>query len=130
LAKIISAAISGPRHVDHLTLSQRELKKGQADSLFRILKVDSAFYYTQQQFNFLQQKGCSWSKDGKIYDNKISDGGVVYLTQFSKGKILTLQQYAPKYYLEHCAPFVSEFKILKGLVNTDDKLTEAVIHKL
>ncbi|RYY18899.1 MAG: hypothetical protein EOP41_10235, partial [Sphingobacteriaceae bacterium] len=125
LAKIVSIAITGKTPVDHLTVLQKELKKSQADSLFKVLKVDSAFYYTQKQLNKLPEEGCIWSEDGKTDGFNIMDGGIMYMTQFSEGKMLSLQKYAPKYLLEHCAPHVPEFKMLKGLVNTTDKLTEA-----
>lgn len=130
LAKIVSTAITGGTPVDHLTISQKELKKSQVDSLFKILKVDSAFYYTQKQLNKLPEEGCSWSKDGETYSNNIMDGGDAYLTNFSKGKMLSLQKYAPQYLFENCTPHVPEFKMLKGMINTYNKLTQAVEHGL
>jgi hypothetical protein len=125
ITKILSPNMSGPPELVPMVIKQRRLKKTQADSLMNILKPDSAFRYSQSEFTNLPDT-CSHIKDGKrtgLYG--ISDAATYHLVEISDKKAKRLFFYAPEDYLSRCYPYVPEFGILRGFVNSCNELWKA-----
>jgi hypothetical protein len=55
----------------------------------------------------------------------IMDAATTYLVQIKAGKTDVLTFYAANQYLESCYPYVPKFGILKGYVNTANRLSQA-----
>ena len=107
-----------------LLIQQKALSGKQIDSILNVLKVDSTFCYKQSDFDKLPET-CEYVKDGQkqgLYS--IMDASTSHLVQFKEGKIEVLNFYAADDYLKHCYPYISQFGILKGYVNTVNHLEQ------
>lgn len=105
-------------------VKQRKLNDIEADSVRLILNAPLAFRYNLVDFDKLPSS-CQYQKDGKttgLID--VQDAATFHLLQISNQEIKSIYYYAPDEYLNRCYPYVKEFGILKGLVNTVSKLFE------
>jgi hypothetical protein len=123
LAFVSRLLVPQPEALDEgIKVKERQLTQTQADSILKIVKPDSAFRYTQADLDKLPPS-CSYMKDGKpagLY--AIYDAGTSFLMQLSNNKIQLLSYYAAENYLSSCYPYLKEFGILKGLVNTTQQM--------
>jgi len=108
-----------------LLFKQKLLDNHEADSLLKKLKIDSAFYYKQADFDKLPEE-CSYKKDGKIYTSSIMDAGTSHLAQFVGNKVEYLTMYATDFHIEDCYPYAPEYGILKAFANTIRHLSKSV----
>lgn len=104
-------------------INQCILTQLEADSITLKLNAAAAFQNKQEDFDKLPQF-CQYEKDGKITGLiDVQDAATYHLLQLSNKEIRSLYFYAPDNYLKRCYPYVKEFGILKGFVNTVTQLS-------
>jgi hypothetical protein len=111
----------------NVVTNERWLKPFKADSLLNEIKPDSAFRYTQEQFNNLPLE-YTYTKDGLTYEvgNYISDAATYYLLQYANHTISTLHYYAPTTRVENFFPYVPQYSMLNGFIHATNTLAVSV----
>ena len=125
LVQIKSSTYQPVGFPNKLFIKQKPLIKEQADSLLKVLKTDSTFYYKQADFDKLPDE-CIYKKDGKIYTSSIMDAGTSHLARFVGSRTEYLTTYAADFHIENCYPYAPEYGILKAFVNTIRHLSISV----
>lgn len=108
-----------------LEIRSQKLKPSEISKLYGNLDIDQAFKYSQKDLNKLPEN-CTFYTDSDSIVIGVYDLNYYHLLRLSNSKTQSIYKYAPDYLLKHCAPFLSEYKILEGFVNTFDQLTELV----
>jgi hypothetical protein len=106
---------------------QKPLTDEQADSILAILMPDEGMRYTQGELNTLPTSCESVSRGVKGTFYGVSDNPTYYLFERSYGLTVSRSFYAADTYIQKCLPLNPEFKILKGMMNTVQKLDSMAV---
>lgn len=103
-------------------IKQRELKKEEVNGLLDSLQIDTAFRYSQKEFDAVPE-ACEYELNGEKVFIKITDINYLNLMRFSGKKIEKLTRYGANYYLQNCYPYEPKYNIFLGFVHTYNMLT-------
>ena len=109
-----------------LKSNQKKLTTLEAQAYLKEIAPAEAFKFSNQDYQKLPMSckviyGTDTITETGIYDNNTS-----HIFEYTKDSKKLIDAYDPFYYLEKCYPLNPEYGILKGFVNTYDKLTELV----
>ncbi len=107
-----------------LKVNQKKLAELEAKTYLKEIASAEAFKFSKEDYHKLPEY-CPIKGDTINYES-IKDGGTSHIFEHTKTSKKGIDTYAPSFYLERCYPFNQEYGILKGFVNTYDKLTELV----
>lgn len=85
-----------------------------------------AFKFTEQDYRNLPRDCTIINGIDTVNVNVIYDAGSLNIFQYTKNSKIVIEAHNPFYYLKNCYPYNPEFGILKGFVNTYEKITELV----
>ncbi len=124
LAKIISPKFQ-LQDFYRFNIIDKKLKRKEVKSLKKEFRIDSAFFYTQEELSALPDE-CSYNLNGKPEGLMlVNDAATYHSIKYENSKVNSLSYYAPDVYLAKCYPYVTEYGILKGIVNLSDKISFA-----
>lgn len=109
-----------------LKINQKKIKKSEAQEYLRKIASNEAFKFSYQEYHNLPTYCTVINGNDTINYTGIFDNNTLHIFKYTKTSKSLISYYDPFYYLEKCYPHNQEYGILKGFVNTYDKLTELV----
>ncbi len=109
-----------------LKVNQKKLTKIKAREYLEQIASAEAFKFSDLDYHKLPTYCKVVHGSDTITDTGIDDNNTLNIFQHTKTTKSLISYYDPSYYLEKCYPLNPEYGILKGFVNTYDRLTELV----
>ncbi|MGB4775455.1 MAG: hypothetical protein WBP45_09805 [Daejeonella sp.] len=108
-----------------LKVNQKKITTLEAQAYFKEIASVVAFKFSNQDYHELPES-CTMINGADTVEERVVDAVTLHIFEHTKTSKKGIDAYNPSFYLEKCYPSNTEYVILKGFVNTYEKLTELV----
>jgi hypothetical protein len=108
-----------------LKVNQKKLTIVEVQTYLKEIASNEAFKFSNEDYLKVSQS-CKVIHGTNTVEEQTYDDSTLYIFEYTKNSKKSINTYAPSFFLEKCYPYNPEYGILKGFVNTYDKLTDLV----